>query len=38
MRMCYGNRTGYSTAVAMILFLIILVPVLISFKLTKSRS
>ncbi len=38
MRMCYGNRTGYSTAVAMILFLLILVPVLISFRLTKSRS
>jgi raffinose/stachyose/melibiose transport system permease protein len=38
MRMCYGNKTGYSTAVAMILFLLILVPVLISFRLTKSRS
>lgn len=38
MRMCYGNKTGYSTAVAMILFVIILIPVLISFKLTKSRS
>jgi len=38
MRMCYGNQTGYSTAVAMILFIIILIPVLISFKLTKSRS
>jgi len=38
MRMCYGNKTGYSTAVAMILFLIILIPVLVSFKLTKSRS
>jgi raffinose/stachyose/melibiose transport system permease protein len=38
MRMCYGNKTGYSTAVAMILFMLILIPVLISFKLTKSRS
>lgn len=38
MRMCYGNKTGYSTAVAMILFLLILVPVLLSFRLTKSRS
>jgi raffinose/stachyose/melibiose transport system permease protein len=38
MRMCYGNKTGYSTAVAMILFALILIPVLISFKLTKSRS
>lgn len=38
MRMCYGNKTGYSTAVAMILFVIILIPVLISFKLTKSRK
>lgn len=32
MRMCYGNRTGYSTAVAMILFFIILVPVLVSLR------
>lgn len=38
MRMCYGNKTGYSTAVAMILFCLILIPVLVSFKLTKSRS
>jgi len=38
MRMCYGNKTGYSTAVAMILFLLILIPVLFSFKFTKSRS
>ncbi|MDR0951478.1 MAG: sugar ABC transporter permease [Oscillospiraceae bacterium] len=38
MRMCYGSRTGYSTAVAMILFLIILVPVLISMRLTKSKA
>ncbi|MBI9103956.1 MAG: sugar ABC transporter permease [Spirochaetales bacterium] len=32
MRMCYGNKTGYSTAVAIILFLIILGPVLITMK------
>lgn len=38
MRMCYGSRTGYSTAVAMILFLIILVPVLISMRLTKAKD
>ncbi len=33
LRMCYGNKTGYSTAVALILFLIILVPVLLSLRL-----
>lgn len=38
MRMCYGNRTGYSTAVAMILFVIILIPVLISLSITRSRD
>jgi raffinose/stachyose/melibiose transport system permease protein len=38
MRMCYGSRTGYSTAVAMILFLIILVPVLISLRLTRGKE
>ena len=27
MRMCYGSKTGYSTAVALIMFLIILIPV-----------
>ena len=32
MRMCYGNKTGYSTAVAIILFLIIMVPVLFTLK------
>lgn len=32
MRMCYGNKTGYSTAVALMLFLIILIPVLLSLK------
>lgn len=38
MRMCYGSRTGYSTAVALILFLIILIPVLISMRLTRSKN
>ena len=38
MRMCYGSRTGYSTAVAMILFFIILVPVLISMRFTRQKS
>ena len=38
MRMCYGGRTGYSTAVAMILFFIILIPVLISMRLTREKD
>lgn len=38
MRMCYGAKTGYSTAVAMIMFLIILVPVVISMRLTRERK
>ncbi|MCR4782743.1 MAG: sugar ABC transporter permease [Lachnospiraceae bacterium] len=38
MRMCYGSKTGYSTAVAMILFIIILVPVLISMRLTRQKG
>lgn len=38
MRMCYGSRTGYSTAVAMILFFIILIPVLISMRLTRQKD
>ena len=38
MRMCYGSRTGYSTAVAMILFFIILIPVLISMRLTREKA
>lgn len=38
MRMCYGSFTGYSTAVAIILFLIILIPVYISFKLMKTKE
>lgn len=38
MRMCYGSFTGYSTAVAVILFLIILLPVLLSLKFMKSKE
>ncbi len=38
MRMCYGSRTGYSTAVALILFFIILIPVLISMRLTRAKA
>jgi raffinose/stachyose/melibiose transport system permease protein len=38
MRMCYGSRTGYSTAVALILFFIILIPVLISMRLTRNKN
>ena len=38
MRMCYGNKTGYSTAVAIIMFLIILVPVIISMRLTREKE
>ena len=38
MRMCYGSRTGYSTAVAMILFFIILLPVLVSLRLTREKE
>lgn len=37
MRMCYGSKTGYSTAVAMILFIIILIPVLVSMRLTRQK-
>lgn len=38
MRMCYGSRTGYSTAVALILFFIILIPVLVSMYLTREKE
>jgi len=38
MRKCYGSFTGYSTAVAVILFLLILFPVLLSLKLMKSKE
>lgn len=36
MRMCYGSKTGYSTAVAMIMFIIVLIPVAVSLKLMKK--
>jgi raffinose/stachyose/melibiose transport system permease protein len=38
MRMCYGSYTGYSTAVAMILFFIILLPIVIFMRLIKSKE
>jgi len=38
MRMCYGNKTGYSTAVALILFFIILIPVLFSLKFFNAKE
>jgi raffinose/stachyose/melibiose transport system permease protein len=38
MRMCYGSFTGYSTAIAIILFFLILIPVIISFKIMKSKE
>lgn len=38
MRMCYGSYTGYSTAVAIILFVIILIPVYVSFKFLNKKE
>lgn len=38
MRMCYGSFTGYSTAVAIILFFIILIPVITYLRFTKSNE
>lgn len=38
MRMCYGSKTGYSTAVALVMFVIILIPVLISMQLTRTKT
>lgn len=38
MRMCYGSKTGYSTAVALIMFFIILIPVMISMRLTREKE
>ncbi|MCT4596459.1 MAG: sugar ABC transporter permease [Vallitalea sp.] len=38
MRKCYGSSTGYSTAVAIILFIIILLPVLASLKVIRSKE
>ncbi len=34
--MCYANKTGYSTAVALVLFMIILVPVFISLRFFQT--
>lgn len=38
MRMCYGSKTGYSTAVAVIMFFLILVPVAVSLRLTREKE
>ncbi|MGB4657617.1 MAG: sugar ABC transporter permease [Mobilitalea sp.] len=38
MRMCYGSKTGYSTAVAIIMFFIILIPVIAAMRLTRAKS
>ncbi|MFD0674745.1 carbohydrate ABC transporter permease [Cohnella sp. GCM10027633] len=38
MRMLYGSFTGYSTAVALILFAIIIVPVLVFLRLTRKSE
>ncbi len=38
MRMVFGGSTGYSTAVAIVLFFIILVPVLLSLKLMRRKE
>lgn len=37
-RMCYGSSTGYSTAVALILFVVILIPVLFSTWMLKKKE
>ncbi|MFC5468959.1 carbohydrate ABC transporter permease [Cohnella suwonensis] len=38
LRMLYGNSTGYSTAVALIMFIIIIVPVVVFLQLTRKRE
>ncbi|MEX1031298.1 MAG: sugar ABC transporter permease [Paenibacillaceae bacterium] len=38
LRMLYGSFTGYSTAVALILFVMIIVPVLLFLKLTRKHE
>ena len=38
MRKCYGSFTGYSTAVAIVLFFIVLIPVYISFKYLNKKN
>lgn len=37
-RMCYGSSTGYSTAVSLILFIFILVPVAVSTILLRKKE
>lgn len=38
MRMLYGSFTGYSTAVALILFVIIIIPVFVFLRLTRKSE
>ncbi|WP_163537955.1 sugar ABC transporter permease [Gracilibacillus sp. YIM 98692] len=38
MRMMYGSFTGYSTAVALIMFVVIVIPVFIFLRATKSKE
>ncbi|GGF90944.1 carbohydrate ABC transporter permease [Paenibacillus abyssi] len=38
LRMLYGSFTGYSTAVALILFLIILIPVVLFLRITRKSE
>ncbi|WP_256761993.1 carbohydrate ABC transporter permease [Cohnella sp. WQ 127256] len=38
LRMLYGSFTGYSTAVALILFLIIIIPVFVFLRLTRKSE
>lgn len=38
MRMMYGSFTGYSTAVALILFIVIVIPVYVFLRATRSRE
>jgi raffinose/stachyose/melibiose transport system permease protein len=38
LRMLYGSMTGYSTAVALMLFVIIIVPVAVFLRMTRNRE
>jgi len=38
MRKCYGSFTGYSTAVAIVLFFIVLIPVYTSFRYLNKKN
>lgn len=38
MRMLYGSFTGYSTAVALMLFVIIVIPVAVFLRMTRNRE